>query len=294
MSTSVLREISPLGDRDFMYIADRWKQVFDYPLHKHAVLELNFVEHVDGVRRIVGDSNEVLGDMDLVLITSPELEHVWDQNGVKPGNIHEVTIQFSLDFMSEESLFSRTPMKSIQKMLFRAQRGLAFPKEAILQVYSRLTHLSGVEDSFVGILEFLTILHELSLFDNARELSSTAFSKIELDSDSQRVMKVHQFITSHFKDEIRLSDVANEVDMSVSAFSRFFKLRTGKTLSEYIIDMRLGFAARQLVDTIKPVSEICYACGFNTLSNFNRLFRQHKSCSPTEFREKYHKTKRVF
>lgn len=85
--------------------------------------------------------------------------------------------------------------------------------------------------------------------------------------------------------------MADLVGMSTTSFSRFFKLRSGKTLSDYVVEMRLGVAARQLVDTTNSVSEICYDCGFNTLSNFNRLFRKYKGCSPTEFREKYFKTK---
>ena len=66
---------------------------------------------------------------------------------------------------------------------------------------------------------------------------------------------------------------------------------TGKNLNEYIVDIRLGHAARLLVDTTQTVSEICYDTGFNTLCNFNRLFRKRKGCNPTEFREKYRKTK---
>ncbi len=81
------------------------------------------------------------------------------------------------------------------------------------------------------------------------------------------------------------------VGMVPNAFSRFFKLSTSKTISEYITDIRLGAAARLLIDTTESVSVICYECGFNTLSNFNRLFRKKKGCSPTEFREKYFKTK---
>ena len=76
----VIHEITPLMGKDAFYIADRRKKEFTYPIHNHEVFELNFVEHAAGVRRIVGDSNEVIGDYDLVLITSPDLEHVWEQN----------------------------------------------------------------------------------------------------------------------------------------------------------------------------------------------------------------------
>ena len=80
--------------------------------------------------------------------------------------------------------------------------------------------------------------------------------------------------------------------VSVS-FSRFFKLRTGKNLSDYIIDIRLGYAARLLVDSTMSVAEICYECGFNNLSNFNRIFKKKKECSPKEFRDNYRKKKKL-
>ena len=75
----VIREITPLSDRDFFYIADRSKSEFTYPIHSHQEVELNFTEHAAGVRRIVGDSVEIMGDYDLVLIASKNLEHVWEE-----------------------------------------------------------------------------------------------------------------------------------------------------------------------------------------------------------------------
>jgi AraC-like DNA-binding protein len=79
--------------------------------------------------------------------------------------------------------------------------------------------------------------------------------------------------------------------MSPTAFSRFFKLHTGRNLSDYIIDIRIGHSARLLVDTSRSVSEICYESGFNNVSNFNRIFRKKKGCSPKDFRENYKKVK---
>lgn len=87
--------------------------------------------------------------------------------------------------------------------------------------------------------------------------------------------------------------MASLVGMSPSAFSRFFKQHTNKTLSSYIIDMRLGVAARMLVDTSQNIAEICYACGFNNLSNFNRVFKLKRGMSPREFRQIYMKTKTI-
>ena len=102
---------------------------------------------------------------------------------------------------------------------------------------------------------------------------------------------MEEYTNLHYKEDIRLSQLAELTDMTPVSFSRFFKLRTGKSLSDYIIDIRLGHATRQLVDSTKTVAEICYECGFNNLSNFNRIFKKKKGCSPKEFREIYYKKK---
>ena len=99
------------------------------------------------------------------------------------------------------------------------------------------------------------------------------------------------FIDQNYRYEIRLPQVADIAGMSPSAFSRFFKLHTGRNLSEYIIDLRLGYASRMLVDSTHSIAEISFQCGFNNLSNFNRIFKKRKGCSPSEFRENYHKTR---
>lgn len=291
MDSKVLREITPLNENDFMYVADRHKKEFDYPIHIHDVLELNFVANAAGARRVVGDSSEVIDNLDLVLITSPDLEHVWEQYECKSEDIHEVTVQFRLNFDLDTSSFRFSSYKSIYDMLIRAQRGLAFPPEAIMLVYHRLARLSSIEEGFIAVQEFFSILYELSKFNDARELASSSFAKVEVVSESKRILKVKNFIDEHYKDDLSLEQLADLVGMTPTAFSRYFKQRTAKNISEYIVDIRLGHAARLLVDTSDSVSEICWATGFNTLSNFNRLFRKRKGCSPTEFREKYQKTK---
>ncbi len=293
MEDNVLREITPLMESDFMYVADRRKSEFNYPMHKHEVFELNFVENAAGVSRIVGDSTETLTDYDLVLITSPDLEHVWKQGTCTSTDVREITIQFYFDFTSKDSLFNRNSLLSIKKLFDRARKGVAFPLSAIMKVYPRLDKLSSQKDSFYAMIELLTILYELSRADGIRELASTSFAKVEVNSDNRRILKVKDYIDKHFNEDVRLNELADLIGMSPSAFSRYFKLSTGKTLSEYIVGIRLGMAARKLVDSTDSISEICYVCGFNTISNFNRLFRKYKGCNPTEFRDKYRKKRIV-
>ena len=286
----VLHEITPLMGKDSLYIAERRKKEFTYPIHNHEVFELNFVEHAPGVRRVVGDSNEVIGEYDLAIITSPDLEHVWEQNTCTSENIREITVHFYFD-LGEDGFLAHNPFMSLRKMLLEARKGLAFPLDDIMRVYTLLDTLSSVKEGFYAVSQFMTILYELSKSRDMHTLASSSYAKVAVESDSRRVLKVKNYIAKNYTEEIRLNTLADIAGMSPSAFSRFFKSHTGRTLSEYIIEQRLGYARRMLVDTTNSVAEICYACGFNNLSNFNRIFKKKKNCSPTEFRENYHKTR---
>ena len=286
----IIREITPLSDKDCFYIADRRKTEFTYPLHHHSEYELNYIENAEGVRRIVGDSIEIIGNYDLTLITGEELEHVWEQYHCNSDNIREITLQFSSNLLSD-SFIQKNQFDSIRRMFEKAKKGISFPMEAIMKVYPLLDTLSSEQEGFYAVIKFFSILYELSLFDDVHALASSSFANIDDSSDSRRVQKICEYVNTHYKNNIHLEDLANLVGMTPESLSRFFKIRSGKTISEYIIDIRLGYAARLLADTTNSVAEICYDCGFNNLSNFNRTFKKKKGCTPKEFRENFRKTK---
>jgi AraC-like DNA-binding protein len=286
----VFTEITRLSEKDCFYIVERHKTEFTYPLHQHKEFELNFIEHGKGVRRIVGDSVEEIGDYELVLIGGENLEHVWEQGRCRSKDIREITIQFSGDIFGD-GILSKNQFASIRRMLRRADHGLSFSLPSIMKVYSVLDTIAAETERFVQFLKFMYVLYELSVSDDARVLASSSFAHTERSTESRRVQKVKQYINDHYADPLRLSDLADIVGMSPVAFSRFFRQRTGRTLSDYIVDIRLGYAARMLVDSTKNISEICYECGFNNLSNFNRTFKAKRNCTPRYFREMFKKNK---
>ena len=287
----VLTEVIPLSEKDCFYMMDRDKEAFSYPLHKHEEMELNFVENCDGARRIVGDSIEVLGRDDLVLVGSG-LEHTWDQYDCQSHSIHEITIQFPFDLLGEQFL-AKNQLSSLRAMFENAKRGIAFELPAIMELYGKLTHITNAQPGFYRVLSLLEILYELSLQTDYHLLASKSFANVKNTPESKRVRRVEEYIDENFKKEIRLKTLSDIAGMTPAAFSRFFRMRTGKTVSDYIIDIRLGHAARLLVDSTVNVAEICYECGFNNISNFNRIFKKKKGCSPTAFRDNYHKSKIV-
>ena len=286
----VLREITSITDNDCFYIVERHKSEFTWPIHCHDVFELNFIERGRGVRRVVGDSIEEIGDFELTLITGGGLEHVWEQGICRESDIREITIQFSPGLL-DAKLLARNQFASIRKMFERARMGLTFSMSAIMRVYCLLDTLASKEERMEQFLDMLKILFELSQDAGARTLASHSFAKSNIERESRRVNKVKEYISQHYTEEIKLDDLAALVAMAPTAFSRFFKQHTGRGPVDYIIDVRLGAAARMLVDTTTSVSEICYSCGFNNLSNFNRTFKARRGYTPRDFRALFTKNR---
>ncbi len=279
-------EITRLEPLDIFYVGERHKTFFEYPAHSHEGYELNFVENAAGVTRTIGDSHETIGNLDLVLMTGSKLVHVWEQGTCPEQDIHEITIHIAPDIF-HGALMDKRAFASIRRMLERAQRGLAFPEAAIQIVREDIINLAHSTDNFASVIRLFNLLNRLSQVEDARELSSTAFTDVEETNEDERVRQVKDFIAANYMHDICLREMADLVCMSEDSFSRFFKNKTGRTPNRYVNDYRLGVAARLLLNTQLPVSEIGYSCGFNTLSHFNRLFRESKGCTPSEFRERF-------
>ena len=235
---------------------------------------------------------EEIGNYELTLVAGERLEHAWEQGNCRSADVREITIQFSRTLFPEE-LLARKQFRTIREMFLKAANGLTFSLKAIMKVYNLLDVLASEPDGFEQYQRLLQILYTLSNDEDARVLASSSFANMEHNVESRRVRKVQEYINAHYSEEIRLEDCAAMVGMSPSAFSRFFKQHTGRTLMDYIIDIRLGNAARLLVDTSEGISEISYACGFNNLSNFNRAFKARRGYTPRDFRTLFRKN-RVF
>ncbi len=292
MHDSILREITPLTQSDCFTYFYRTKSEFDFPLHYHDEVELNFIKNARGTKRIVGDHVEETGDIELVLV-GPGMPHGWFGSGYKKNQIEEITIQFYKDFFDEKFL-QKNQLSFIRNMLRRSLRGILFSAETTRRLEPRIYGL-GKKQGFDSVLELMSILHDLSISRDFRILSDSGFSDTEVFSyNSRRIEKVMEFIHTSFDKQISLGEAAKIASMTESAFSRFFKLRTGMTFIDCLTEVRLGHASRMLISTTKTIAEIAYSCGFNNISNFNRIFRKKKSCTPRELRESYDQGTRVF
>lgn len=288
MNDKLLREITPLTQGDCFTLFSRVKKDFDFPLHYHEEFELNFIQNGKGAKRVIGDHIDEIDDLELVLV-GPNLQHGWFTHKLKGQQLHEITIQFHRDLFDDKFL-QRNQMNVIRKMFEKSLKGILFSRETTEAIMPRLLGLTE-KHGFDSVLELLSILHDLSTSRNIRTLSNTTFNNTETISyNSRRINAVMEYLNKNFHKDISLSEVAKLIAMSEVAFSRFFKLRTGKTFVDTLNEVRLGHASRMLIDTTQSINEIAYRCGFNNMSNFNRIFKKKKNCTPKEFRLAYNST----
>ncbi|MBL7707909.1 MAG: helix-turn-helix domain-containing protein [Chitinophagaceae bacterium] len=291
MKKDILREITPLTSSDCFTIFTRVKSEFDFPLHYHEEFELNFISNAKGARRVIGDHIAEIDDLELVLV-GPNLPHVWQTHKSKNKKITEVTIQFHKDLF-DEKLLRRNQLSYIRTMLERSVKGILFSKQTAEQLMPRFLAL-GQKQGFDSVLELVSILHDLSVSRNMHTLSDATFSNAELSYNSRRIEQAFEYMNQNFHKNVTLTEVSKLVSMTDVSFSRFFKTRTGITFIDSLLELRLGHASRLLIDTTQSVAEVAYNCGFNNISNFNRLFKKKKGCTPKEFRESYSYGNRIF
>jgi len=275
----IVREITPVSDDDFFVLLNHYNAKFDFPVHYHPEYELNLVLNSKG-KRIIGDSIQYYENKDLVL-TGPNTPHAW-AGDEEYKNAHVMTLQFHSDFLSDRTLNRRIALP-IRDLLIKARRGVLFSPETVELMNGRLEKLSNTQ-GFDSLLEFLSILYDLSISRNQEILASASYVGHIDPSRSKRIQKVTNYIQESLHNEIRIKEVAEMVNMSETAFSHFFKKQTQRTFTDYLIDIRIGYAARLLMDSEQTISEICFESGFNNVSNFNRTFKKKRGVTPSDFR----------
>lgn len=286
-----IKEITPLTQSDCFTMFSRVKKEFNFPLHYHEELELNLILNASGAKRVVGDHIEVIDDAELVLVGS-NLAHAWFTHQCESSEIREVTIQWHKDLFNDK-LLRRNQLSFIRKMFERSVKGILFTKETIQAVAPRILSLNQL-NGFDSVMELISILHDLSISRNIRTLSDVGFnSDQKLNYNSRRLDNAFEYMNANYNKQVGLKDIAKLVNMTDVSFSRFIKKRTGNTFIDSLNEIRLGHASRMLIDTTHSIAEISYNCGFNNISNFNRLFKKKKNCTPKQFRENFSGT-RVF
>jgi AraC-like DNA-binding protein len=263
---------------------------FTYPWHFHPEFEILYVIDGSGTS-FVADSIEEFQSGDLAFIGS-NLPHFWrsDEKYLNSGGdlkIKYMVVQFADDFLREE-IANYPEYHSIGELFERSAQGIRFSPDFVRKISKKLIKLSK-RKGFERIILLQEILQELATTSDYKLLAGELYQHNNQSFSSLRLMKVMQFLNTNYQRKIELEKVANIANLHPAAFCRFFKEKSGKSLSGYVNDLRIGYACRLIIDGKMSVSQISFECGFNNLSNFNRTFKKHTGFTPTDYFGEFHK-----
>jgi AraC-like DNA-binding protein len=252
---------------------------FDFDWHFHREYELTLITSGAG-RRFVGDSIEEYTAGDLVL-TGPDLPHTYAsrEEGTPP---EAVVVQFRRDFLGP-GLLAGPDLAPIGALLDRASAGLCFPAPRPAAIDTTLRGLPG-QPGPERTIDLLRVLLRLARSDNIRPLASPGYRPALNHATRDRLDDVCRYLQAHYSEPVSLREVSRVAHLSPAACSRFIRRTIGRTLTEYLNELRIGAACQLLAETDRQVAEVAITCGYPNLANFNRQFRKLKATTPTAYR----------
>ncbi|HTF11760.1 MAG TPA: AraC family transcriptional regulator [Asanoa sp.] len=270
----------PSSPHQSWHLGVRAEPRFGFDWHYHPEYELTLIVAGEG-RRYVGDRVADYGPGDLVLVGG-DTPHTWESAAA--GWHEAVTLQFQHDAFGT-GFFERPEFHDTARMLAGARHGLRFTgtgAEAAAATMVAIASLAPARRT-VALLDIL-----VSLAEQPVETLATRSLVTGVDAAARgRLDRVIGMIRRDYADEVSVGRAADLVAMTPDAFSRFFRRQIGRTFTDYVNDVRLAEASRQLVESDAAVSAIAVACGYPNLSHFNRRFRAQTGMSPREFRRHF-------
>jgi len=260
---------------------------FTYPWHFHSEFEIVYILKSSG-KRFVADNVEPFREGDLTLLGS-FLPHFW-KSETEPDSgeeirVNAIVVQFHKDFFREE-INSYPEFHQINELLKRAERGVHFSGEysdKIGKMLKRLMKLKGLE----RMLYFVGVLDTMARMANFRILASKAYQLEEHRELNSRLDKIMHFINTNYQRKITQEEIAKKIGMTTPAFCRYFKEKTGKSYTFFVNEMRIGYACKLLIEKNLPITQVCFECGFNNISNFNRMFKRQTGFTPGAYQQQF-------
>jgi AraC-like DNA-binding protein len=254
-------------------------------LKSHVNFEIALIENCFG-KRFVGDHIEDFSGTELVLLGS-YLPHCWQYYNTIDEKVQPqaIVVHFFPDFLGRD-LLAKPEASALNHLFENASKGILFSGATVARAKMILNQML-FETGLSRAALMLQLLDVLSQSNSCRTLSSPSFNIIESSTEANKINRVFDYIFNNFKEDISLQDVASIIPMSTAAFCRFFKLKTNRTLVEFIKEIRVGHAAKLLIEGNHNVTETCYISGYNNISNFNKHFKEVKGLSPRDFIKQY-------
>lgn len=248
--------------------------------HFHDEYELTLIIESSG-SRMVGDNIDRFTEGDLVFI-GKNLPHTWRNDELRTYQKAEALVLHFLDQFFGNGFFDIPEMEKIQRLLDRSHRGIKITgktRDHIAALLLKMEYTEGADK----IILLLTLLNLLAASGDLCDLSGEGFANSIDESGSDRLNKVYEYVMNNFQEDISLVKVAAVANMSPTAFSRYFKSRTRKSFTQFLIELKIGYACKLLMKEDMAVAHVCYESGFQNLSNFNQQFKSITGLTPKKY-----------
>lgn len=277
-------EISP-ETSSYLSLVERDEAFFKAPFHCHPEMELVYIVESYG-KRIIGDSIEPFAEGDMVFLGS-NLPHVWLNDEIFLKELTHlkakaIVLYFNKNIFNEV-FYEMKEVAHIKEFFQKAERGITVTGTAKKIIADKLKLLLLKKDfeKIIGVFEIMNILSQAR---NISFITSDGYNAGLNHSETDRLSEVYKFVRMNFKEDINLGIIAGISNLTPQSFCRMFKKRTGKNFVEYLNEVRISAACKYLLDSDWSISEISYNCGYKTVSNFNKLFKNITGSSPKVYR----------
>jgi AraC-like DNA-binding protein len=256
--------------------------------HYHPEIELVHIIQGSG-RQFIGDNIHHFKANDMFLLGA-NLPHLWktDDKYLRRNSamkMDSIVIHFTPECFGAD--FFRLPEnKDLGRLFERAQQGIRIKNDTRIAVASLMRQLVAAKKSHRIIL----LLQILQTVADSRQTKLVCSKGLEFHynpTEANRMNDIYQHIMKNFSKEITLEQIAKVAHISPNSFCRYFKSRIKKTFSRFLLEVRIGHACKLLAETNRSVADICYNCGFNNFSNFNRHFKSITLRTPMAHRQYY-------
>ena len=250
--------------------------------HYHDEYELHLIVASTG-KAFVGDYIGTFQPGHLVL-TGPRLPHNWISLDLPEGGYpqRDLVIQFQHDPLAKAAQHIRE-LEEVMPLLARARNGIEFfgVSEQATESWQKIKAARGLE----RFAAFTSFLCQLARWSDYKLLSHAQLQSVDDDAQLNQIESIVSRITEDLTQQLSAADLAAELEMTESGFSRFFRRATGNTFTDFVNQVRVNRACQLLMESDRFITHICYEVGFNNVANFNRRFLNVKGMTPSEFRK---------
>ena len=279
MKQGIVHRMVPATER--LSVSHLSELAFEAPLHYHTEYELIHVISGSGVEFVGGGSAPYApGTLTLIGGGVPHLRLCAASD--RASALCEVL--YFPQRLFPVHLSELSELRWIDALLERSRSGVRFTGEREVEAFvAAMKRIDGAEG--VGrVCILLELLDFLGRSGDYHCIDAGAGPCAGVCGADEPLWRVHRFLLGNLGRKLTLGEIAFSAGMSPAALCRYFRRRTGRTVSEYANALRMARVCNGLMHTDQPVARIAAEAGFHNLSHFNRLFRLTTGMTPTAYR----------